>query len=78
MYSLDIRSGYVEIKNAVEGSLAEFNLAGGELEIAESCVGGELYVEGHGKLYDSGTMTLKANNLISEYMPDAVMRYERV
>ncbi len=67
--SLDIRSGYVEIKNAVEGSLAEFNLAGGELEIADTCTGGDLYVEGHGKLYDYGTMNIKANNLISEYLP---------
>lgn len=71
--SLDIRSGYVEIKNAVEDCLAEFNLAGGELEIAESCVGGELYIEGHGKLYNYGTMTIKADNLLSTYLPDSLL-----
>lgn len=75
--SLDIASGYVEILNSVTGCLAEFNLSGGELEFNANCIGGEYYVEGHGVLYDNGSMVVKANNLISTYMPEEVWGYER-
>jgi hypothetical protein len=75
--SLDISSGYVEILNSTTGSLAEFNLSGGELELNENCTGGKLYVEGHGILYNNGTMDEVINNLMSTYMPDATWSYER-
>lgn len=73
--SLDIDSGYVEIKGSTTGCLAEFNMKGGELEINANCIGGDLYVEGYGLLYNNGSMNIKANNLISEYLPGDVMGY---
>ena len=72
MVSLDIDSGYVKIINSVETCLLEFNLRGGELELDTSCIGGELYVEGYGKLYNSSQVTIKGNNLQSVIIPEAV------
>lgn len=76
--SLDIRSGYVEILNSTNGSLAEFNLSGGELEINENCIGGDLYIEGYGKLYNNGFMNIKGNNLISDYLPGDIWNFNGV
>jgi hypothetical protein len=70
--SLDIDSGYFELLNSVEGCLAEFNLRGGEIEINENCIGGELYIEGYGKLYNNGTMDIKANNLLTKDIWDSM------
>jgi len=70
--SLDIDSGYVKILNSVESCLLEFNLRGGELEIDDSCIGGDLYIEGYGKLYNTSAVNIKANNLQTVIIPDAV------
>jgi len=70
--SLDIDSGYVKILNVMHNCLLEFNLRGGQLEIDNSCVGGELYVEGYGKLYNTSQMIIKGNNLQSVIIPEAV------
>jgi hypothetical protein len=63
--SLDVDSGYFKLKNAIVGSLAEFNLRGGEVEIDTTCTGGEYYLEGYGTLYNNGTMTEKGNHLLA-------------
>jgi hypothetical protein len=63
--SLDVDSGYFKLKNAIVGSLAEFNLRGGEIEIDTTCTGGEYYLEGYGTLYNNGTMTEKGNHLLA-------------
>lgn len=70
--SLDIDSGYVKMINAVPDCLLEFNLRGGELEIDDSCVGGDLYVEGYGKIYNSSQMNIKAINLQSDIITSGV------
>lgn len=63
--SLDVNSGYFKVLNAVEGSLVELNLRGGEVELDASCIGGEFYAEGHGVLYNNSTMTIKDNHLLA-------------
>jgi hypothetical protein len=66
--SLDVDSGYFKLLNSVEGCLAEFNLRGGEIEIDESCTGGDFYAEGYGTLYgdpEAYGMSIKANHLLA-------------
>lgn len=74
--SLDISSGYVNIKNSTVGCLSEFNLRGGEIEIDQTCTGGEFYIEGYGTLYgdpETFGMTVKANHLIAlETIPEPI------
>jgi hypothetical protein len=69
--SLDVDSGYVEILNCVAGCLIEFNIRGGEIDLNANCVGGELYIEGYGKLYNNSAMTIKANNLLTKDIWDS-------
>lgn len=67
--SFDVNSGYILFKNSVDDCLIEINLRGGEIEFEDSCIGGEYYLEGYGKFYDSSSgMVEKANNLL--YIPD--------
>lgn len=69
--SIDINSGYLMIKNSTNGCLSEFNVKGGEVELDDSCSGGEFYIEGIGNLYGDPEelgMIVKANNLISSAM----------
>lgn len=66
--SLDIDSGYVKLVNVVAGSLVEFNLRGGELELDSTITGGDFYAEGYGTLYGDPIalgMNVKANHLLS-------------
>jgi len=66
--SLDISSGYFKLLNSREGCLAEFNLRGGEIELDESCTGGDFYIEGYGTLFGDPEelgMNVKANHLIA-------------
>lgn len=71
--SLDIASGYVLIKNSIPGCLAEFNIRGGEIELDSTCIGGEFYVEGYGKIYNNSAMTIKANNLQTGIIQEAIL-----
>lgn len=63
--SFDFNSGYIMFINAVSGSLIEVNTKGGEVELDASCVGGDFYIEGVGRLYNNSAMNIKGDNLIS-------------
>jgi hypothetical protein len=66
--SLDINSGYLKIINSVPGCLIEVNLKGGEIELDESCSGGDFYAEGVGTLLgdpEALGFNVKANHLIA-------------
>lgn len=75
--SLDIDSGYFILKNSVAGCLAEFNCRGGEIELDDSCTGGDFYAEGIGTLFGDPEelgMTVKANHLIAlETIPGPIL-----
>jgi len=65
VFSADLASGSVLIKNAVAGSLAEMNISGGDITLDVSCTGGEYWIEGYGAFYNESTMTEKGNQLIT-------------
>jgi len=65
VFSADLASGSVLIKNAVAGSLAEMNISGGDITLDASCTGGEYWIEGYGAFYNESTMTEKGNQLIT-------------
>ncbi len=63
--SLDVDSGIITFINAVEGSLIELNLRGGEIVLNESCTGGNFYAEGYGTLYNDSSMNIIDNHLLA-------------
>jgi len=66
--SLDVDSGYCLIKNSTPGCLLEFNYRGGELELDDSCTGGDFYAEGYGTLFGDPValgMDVKGNHLLA-------------
>lgn len=63
--SLDVNSGIITFKNAVENCLIELNLKGGEIVLDSSCTGGEFYAEGYGTLYNESNMTVTDNHLLA-------------
>lgn len=68
IFSCDINSGYILVKNMVSGSLLELNLKGGEVELDPSITGGDFYAEGIGTLFgdpEALGMNVKANHLIA-------------
>lgn len=71
--SLDVNSGYIVFKNAVEGCLINLNFKGGEIELDVSCTGGDFYAEGIASFFNDSAMNITGNHLLSkESISDAV------